>query len=85
MRWKHDKARYFGVKGQDHKLTYLTYWNTAKGRQFLGIFAAKELNSLAEILRASGVCTLYVASADRVPWKTKRKLFSLFVHARQQA
>lgn len=56
MRWKHDKARYFGVKGQDHKLTYLTYWNTAKGRQFLGIFATKELNSLAEILRASGIC-----------------------------
>ena len=53
MRWKHDKARYFGVKGQDHKLTY---WNTAKGRQFLGIFATKELNSLAEILRASGIC-----------------------------
>lgn len=56
MRWKHDKARYFGVKGQDYKLTYLTYWNTAKGRQFLGIFATKELNSLAEILRASGIC-----------------------------
>jgi len=55
MRWKHDKARYFGVKGQDHKLTYLTYWNTAKRRQFLGIFATKELNSLAEIFRASGI------------------------------